>query len=391
MEITPKLIESLLKEDEGIALDFKSAQYPFVNASDEKKSELLKDLIAFCNTTRTRAAFILIGADESNRDADGSAEVYGINYHLPESNVQQFVNGKTNRHMRFTYRRVPFAGKQIGVLQIPIQKRPVYSKSDYGKVKRHAVYCRSGSSTRIALPEEIHLMGQEDSNPQQREPELSLGFFNRKSDEQYGPEVTVTCTWIDMPSRIPNYPVRNKNDRWVHLDRIGPMYQWNSSYLRELAEFTRAEAFLQPVSMSLFNSSSVTAVDVRLVLEVEDTRRDCFFSIRDDMPKKPSTNHDFLHVAQTINLPADSKIDIDRKGENWQIEVRFGKVQSGSTVQLDDDLLVASMRDGLLPVKAKLFADNLGSPREIEVAIRVESLRKDYTLDDLAQAHEPQE
>ena len=41
------LIESLLHQNEGTALDFKKEQYPFQRATDEQKSELLKDICIF--------------------------------------------------------------------------------------------------------------------------------------------------------------------------------------------------------------------------------------------------------------------------------------------------------------------------------------------------------
>ena len=47
-----KLLEGLLHEAEGTALDFKSSQYPFENATEAEKSELLKDILAFANSWR---------------------------------------------------------------------------------------------------------------------------------------------------------------------------------------------------------------------------------------------------------------------------------------------------------------------------------------------------
>jgi len=42
--VNNQLLEALLREDEGTALDFKRDQYPFVGVIDDSvKSELLKD------------------------------------------------------------------------------------------------------------------------------------------------------------------------------------------------------------------------------------------------------------------------------------------------------------------------------------------------------------
>ena len=47
-----ELLERLLYQEESEALDFKKEQYPFDNASDGQKSELLKDILAFANAWR---------------------------------------------------------------------------------------------------------------------------------------------------------------------------------------------------------------------------------------------------------------------------------------------------------------------------------------------------
>ena len=57
-------MEKLLNEDESSALDFKRDQYPFEKASDEQKSEFLKDILAFANAWRRTDAYILVGVED---------------------------------------------------------------------------------------------------------------------------------------------------------------------------------------------------------------------------------------------------------------------------------------------------------------------------------------
>ena len=150
-------MEELLNEHEGSALDFKRDQYPFGKAAtDEQKSELLKDILAFANAWRRTDAYILVGVDEVK---GGRSKVSGVSSHLDDANVQQFVNEKTNRPVRFSYQVFPFEGVYVGVIQIPLQDRPVYLKKDFGKLKRNEVYIRRGSSTAIAEPDEVATMG----------------------------------------------------------------------------------------------------------------------------------------------------------------------------------------------------------------------------------------
>jgi hypothetical protein len=99
MKITEKLIQSLLYEEESDVLDFKRHQYRFTNSSPIEKSELLKDILAFCNAWRRADAFILIGVEEVK---GGESSVIGITELLDDAQIQQFVGGKTQRPVSFS-------------------------------------------------------------------------------------------------------------------------------------------------------------------------------------------------------------------------------------------------------------------------------------------------
>jgi predicted HTH transcriptional regulator len=102
------LMEQLLHEGESSSLDYKRDQYPFADATDDDKSELLKDILAFANGWRHAEAYILIGVEEV---ASGRSTVVGVSHHIPENHLQQFVNSKTNRPVMFSYRAYPFESK----------------------------------------------------------------------------------------------------------------------------------------------------------------------------------------------------------------------------------------------------------------------------------------
>ena len=57
-------MEELLHEEETETLDFKRNQYLFAGASDDDKSEIVKDVLAFANAWRRTDAYILIGVQE---------------------------------------------------------------------------------------------------------------------------------------------------------------------------------------------------------------------------------------------------------------------------------------------------------------------------------------
>ena len=152
------ILENLLHQPEGQALDFKRDQYPFIGASDEDKSELLKDILALANSWRLTTAYILIGVQEIK---GGRSEIVGVQNHLDDANLHQFVTSKTQRPVDFMYFQFPVEGMEIGVIQIPVQERPVYSTKNFGKLKANDVWIRDGSSSRIATSDEVAKMGAE--------------------------------------------------------------------------------------------------------------------------------------------------------------------------------------------------------------------------------------
>ena len=173
MPLDLRLLEGLLHEAEGAYLDFKSAQYPFENADVGQKAELLKDILAFANSWRRMAAYILIGVEEVK---GGRSKVVGVNNHLDDASLHQFVNTKTQRAVEFSYQAVPLEGTTIGVIEIPLQQRPSYLNERYHGLREHAVFIRDGSSTRVATPEEIAKMGAEEviSTTPQLEPNFRV-------------------------------------------------------------------------------------------------------------------------------------------------------------------------------------------------------------------------
>jgi len=164
-----ELMESLLHEEESSALDFKRDQYPFVGATNDEKSELLKDVLAFANAWRRATAYILIGVEEVK---GGRSIVHGVTQHLNDNDLQQFVNSKTTRPVQFSYEAFSFEGKQVGVITMPNQKRPFLLSSDFGKLKKQTVYARQGSSTNPAPLDEVARMASADAIDEWTQKEL---------------------------------------------------------------------------------------------------------------------------------------------------------------------------------------------------------------------------
>ena len=156
MSFDSQVLENLLHQPEGPTLDFKQQQYNFRDAGDFEKSELLKDILALTNSWRLTAAYILIGVQEVK---GGRSNVLGVQDHLDDAELHQFVNSKTQRPVEFSHQQFLFEEVVIDVIQIPVQDRPVFLTKPFGKLQANEVKVRDGSSTRTATPDEIVKMG----------------------------------------------------------------------------------------------------------------------------------------------------------------------------------------------------------------------------------------
>lgn len=187
-------IEALLWEDESTTLDFKQTQYPFATATDDQKSELLKDILAFANAFRRDDAYILLGVQDQ---PGGRATILGITNHLDDASLQQLVNTKTNRPVEFSYHALQINGKDIAAIRIPRQQRPLYLKKNFGNLPANTVYLRHGSSTSIATPDEI-------SHMQATVPTLTLTFADITQRRATGTRRQLTSTTLRTPSHVPD-------------------------------------------------------------------------------------------------------------------------------------------------------------------------------------------
>src|SRR5437773_7319618 len=101
---------TLLLQSEGPDLDFKRDQYGFDGRTDAEKTKLIKDILTYANSWRLSDAYILIGIEELNT---GNRNPCGISPadHIDDASLQQFVNSKTNREVKFSYEAFQYEGK----------------------------------------------------------------------------------------------------------------------------------------------------------------------------------------------------------------------------------------------------------------------------------------
>jgi hypothetical protein len=364
-----EIIEELLFEEESTSLDYKSEQYKFVSASDHEKSELLKDILAFANAWRRTDAYILIGVKEVK---GGRAEILGNIAHIDDAQLQQFVNEKTQRPVNFSYIPFEFEGKQIGIIKIGPQDRPIYLQKDYGKIKKNEVYIRRGSSTAIASPDEVLKMGNNFGELYIKEPKLQFGFADIDKLQMIGEiqKIKTTILNIDDEHKIPDYGASKVKVNSM-MSMSMPDYTKNKDYLRQLAKFYRDRLYVSGTGFFLFNESGVVATDVNIELMVKNDLNVLTLLSDDDLPSRP--NKDYLLNRNFTNISNQrNQISVQRIGVDYLVKIKFDKVQPKQTVYSGNRLFVGATTNVTAPIKMNIYCDNLAQPIANNLSLEVE-------------------
>lgn len=285
-EISQQLVERLLYQGESETLDFKSEPYRFAKAEDSEKVELLKDVLAFANAWRERDAFILIGVKERPGQR---AEVLGIDEHIDDASLQEFVSSKTNRPVAVAYRTLAIDGTVIGIIHIPKQPRPVFLLKDFGarvgapKDERRliagTIYYRQGSSTFTASGADVYRMGVDDTIDARPLPAFRLQFADPVDFRDLGTTLALEhYLYVFEEKDAPSYGYSNSPTE---------MLMYNSRFWADAARHLRMTSVYKAIRFSLVNEGDTTANDVHVEIELpaDDEMGVCFDS---DMPEPPS-------------------------------------------------------------------------------------------------------
>ena len=192
--ISEEQIDQLCRYGESNCVDYKRAQYAFIGATDNKKAELLKDVLCFANVFRKTPAYILIGVDE---ESSGIGSICGIREDevIDDSKLQEFINSKTNKRIPFS--AYPFrmhSGKIIQVIEIDVcaRERPFYLKKNYAQLHCKEVYVRSGTSSHMAPPEEVAAFGR-DFVELENMPDIKTLLVSENGDSEELVSVSIDC------------------------------------------------------------------------------------------------------------------------------------------------------------------------------------------------------
>ena len=380
MQMNGVLLESLLHQEEGPALDFKQDQYPFSRGatSDIKanlRSELVKDILAMANASREGTGYILIGVEEIK---GGRSRIVGVQNHLDDANLHQFINSKTQRPVEFSYFSFSYKGSDIGVIEIPVQDRFLYLTQDYGKLHENVVYIRDGSSTRTATPDEVIEM----SAP--KAPQLILKWIDPDSGEDLPSPCLVSSLSYD-----PLLPEDTFEPPQIPNDIFGVLFfNFNPSYSQEIIAFASDNAFYKPLGMQLYNAGRQVALGVRFTGWMDKSGGS---SVQDRLARLPKKNRDPLNPLASMyhpNVPMDRGSSgpdaaLYESDDRSQIAINFGDIRPGESVYMGRSLWFGSAYSHTARLEGKFIGDNIPNPIEVVLDIQFDTKRRPMTKEDV--------
>ena len=379
MLMDDEFLAGLLYEEESATLDFKKEQYRFVNATKEDKSELLKDILGFANAWRKADAYVLVGVEEVR---GGKSIVHGVDCQLDDHALQQFVKSLTNRPIQFHYRTAVLEHKQIGVIHIEKQDRPIFPKKDYGKLEKGKVYVRRGSSTdptTPADPDEIFRMGLRSED---RAPTLVAQFADIKTQDPLGQSLVIRSRLCEMPQehQIPQLtdPPRGQ----FEIKPLTP-YRTNSEYYRQLAKHIYISKLYRPAAFVLINSGRYVARNVRVEIIIEEsTNIDALEEY--EIPSRPErqTCGPDLSGFKFKRAASPGDLAINRLSGMIKVEVLCGDVQPGRRIY-SNQFYLGKRTEEKCSVLYIIYSDDLPEPIKGQLHISADLKHASYSLPDL--------
>jgi hypothetical protein len=353
------LFDRWLYESESDSLDFKRDQYKFIKATDQEKSEMLKDILSMVNSWRSVDGYIVIGIEDKPEKPN---LIHGIYEHIDDAKIQQFVNSKISGTCLFEYATYTKDSKTIGIIRIPVQKRPVYLTKDYGTLKADIVYVRRGSSTGIAKPDEVSKMGLDKNEV--AFPNLEVGFFNILNNQMIGDVLKKETSYLTILDSIPEY---SEGVSFKTLT-VGN----NSEYYKDYIEFINFKYSYIPLHFAVKNIGEIEAVNLQFELEIYSS--DIEVLLDGNEVVEPDTS--ILSNLKSLKSIQSSSYRFDKHEGLCKFYNTLDLLHAKRSLALNGTVYLQVKKSDTLKAKATLFFDGQSKPyeKELEVIIKCKTV-----------------
>lgn len=316
----------------------------------------------------------------------------GVTTHLADRSVQQFVNSRTNKAIRFQVETVNYNGMELDIISIAAhQTRPIFLKKDFGRLKKDVVYVRRGSSTAEAGPEEIAEMGRADAMATAVSvPSIALEFANPQKRERWGTTATMVCTHLIDPPKPASETPKQKSAVELALDKA--VYSWQrlpplSATFQEMyptreewMEYMKENALFAGVSYWAQNIGISNASNVRV--EIRIAKKDGV--IIESGYKRPRKPRGRLDIRADFREPPT--IWVQDEGNDHIMLLELGTLQPKAEFWVEGDFIVTASSNCEIPVRVRIFADDLPNPLESVLTLKVKVESRVYTTEDMIAA-----
>tara|TARA_R110000868_G_scaffold29420_8_gene109463 strand:+ start:3886 stop:5073 length:1188 start_codon:yes stop_codon:yes gene_type:complete len=385
-------------ENENSYIDFKANQY-----HKTQNAELLKDILAFANSSSPGDKYIIIGVKVH---PDGQRDFIGIKEDqiLDSSSYEQLVRANIEPDLNIEFFIHRFQNQKYGVFRIVEPKdKPYLIKKDYSKLKKGESLIRKGTFkmplNRSDLDEmylvkgnnslfngaiDIRFSGldydqtlnatriKELNLKSERIKEKLISIIKKKEEELEASKLGVEILGFNAYSPFYPTPFENRS-----LDTL----RKNLENVRETyADHDNYEAFelhSEKINIEFLNKGKSYLEDCTIEIIIPSTDGMFLFDEFHSKPKRTITPlHPSYPITQTqswesMNYPKFKKID-----SNYWIEIDMGNLKHNLITQAFQTplriMFLPLIEVKKIPIKIKIHAKNLTTPINKELIINID-------------------
>jgi len=225
-------------------------------------------------------------------------------------------------------------------------------------------------------------MGVTSFASEESHPVLEINFADKENRTLLSDTLSAFSLVLKTPRQkdIPDYKGNQRRPSW---GSAFDLEHTNSDYYRKLVKFTTLYRLISPINFAIKNSGSSVANDVRVEIKIQDPKSIIKAIDEYDMPKVPKPSyspiHDINYRVQEVGVSHD--LTVKRISNYWLIETGVEKVQPQSTAWIESCLYIGALETVECCIETCIYSDNLPEPTTKNLLIKIESEKKDASLD----------